>query len=174
MGPFFNVIEGLNRIGVTSQTITQGLDKDMMSPFRPWKPDEDASLRAIMSFSYQRFVDLVSATHPRMNKELLITQYGANVFDGPNAEQRGYIDVADAEYKMALSDLMAAANIDPTRPYQVLQLMPRLNLFSQISSKATALFTGKIEHHFNLGQTTPSFLKDQIAYFYKPGVSRTN
>jgi len=173
MGPFFNVVEGLNKIGVTSQTITQGLDKDMMSPFHPWKPDEDAALRSIMASSYHRFVDLVAATHPRMNKELLISQYGANVFDGPGAEQRGYIDVADAEYKTALSDLMAAANIDASHPYQIVQLMPRFNFLSQISSNAATLLKGKIEHHFNFGESELSFIKGRIAYLYDPGVSQT-
>jgi protease-4 len=174
MGPFFNFVEGLNKIGVSSQTITQGLDKDMMSPFRPWKPDEDASLRSIMAFFYHRFVDLVAATHPRMNKDLLVSEYGANVFDGPGAVQRGYIDIADAEYKTALGDLMTAANIDPSHPYQVVELRPKFNFFSQISSRAATLFSGKIEHHFNFGAKRPPSIRDQFAYLYEPGVNGQN
>ena len=173
MGPFFNVVEGLGKIGVTSQTITQGLDKDMMTPFRPWKPDEDAALRSLMGFFYHRFVDLVAASHPRMNKELLVSQYGANIFDGPGAMERGYIDVADAEYKTALRDLIAAANIDPAHPYQVVELTPRFNFLGQISSSSANLLTGKIEHHFNFGEKRPPSIRDQFAYLYEPGALQT-
>jgi protease-4 len=172
MGPFFNFVEGLNKIGITAETITQGLDKDSMNPFRPWKPDEDASFRTLMAFLYHRFVDLVALTHPRMNKDLLVNEYGANVFDGPGAMQRGYIDVADTDYKSALYDLMVAANIDPNRPYQVMELTPKFNVFNQLSASAALLFTGKIEHHFNLHDKGTSFIRDQFAYLYEPGVSR--
>ena len=168
LGPFFNVADALGKVGVSSETITQGLDKDMMSPFRPWKSDEDASLRALTAFYYNRFVDLVAETHPRMDKKLLVSEYGANIFDGPGAEQRGYIDVADSNYKTALRDLMAAANIDPAHTYQVVELAPRFNFLSQLSGSAATLLSGKIEHHFNFGEKRPPAIKDQFAYLYEP------
>ena len=171
MGPFFNVVEGLNKLGVSSQTITQGLDKDMMSPFRPWKPDEDAALRSLMGFFYHRFIDLVVAARPRMDQEKLLNEYGANVFDGPGAMDRGYIDVADASYKSALAELMTAANIDPQHPYQIIELTPKFNFLGQISNSAATLLTGKIEHHFNFGEKRSSSIRDQFAYLYEPGVS---
>ena len=55
LGPFFNVSDALTKIGVESRTLTQGLDKDMMNPLRPWKPDEDASLSSLTAFFYQQF-----------------------------------------------------------------------------------------------------------------------
>jgi len=170
MGPFFNVVDGLNKIGVSSQTITQGLDKDMMSPFRPWKPDEDAALKATMKFFYDRFVDLVVGSHPRMNKDLLITQYGANVFDGVEAEAKGYIDVADSNYKTALADLMKAANIDSAHHYQIVELAPKFDFLSAMSHAAVNLLSGKIEHSFNFGEKRPPAIRDQFAYLYEPGV----
>jgi ClpP class serine protease len=162
----------MGKIGVSSETITQGLDKDMMSPFRPWKPDEDASLRALTAFYYNRFVDLFVATHPRMEKNLLVSEYGANVFDGPGAEKRGFIDVADADYKTALRDLLAAANIDPAHSYQVVELAPKFNIFGQLRSGAATLLSGKIEHQFNFGEKRPPEIKDQFAYLYEPGASQ--
>jgi len=170
IGPFFNVAEAMGKIGVSSETITQGLDKDMMSPFRPWKPDEDESLKSLTAHHYNRFVDLFVATHPRMDKDQLVHQYGAKVFDSPGAEKRGFIDVADADYKTALRDLMAAANIDPNHAYQVVELAPKFNILGQLTTGAATLLSGKIEHHFNFGEKRSPAIKDQFAYLYEPGI----
>ena len=47
LGPVFNVSGLMERYGVQALTITEGKDKDMLSSYRPWKPDEDASVRTI-------------------------------------------------------------------------------------------------------------------------------
>ena len=87
------MVEALTKLGVKSETITEGLNKDMMSPFRPWKQDEDASLKAVTAYFYQQFVDIVAAARPRMDKTKLIQEYGAKVFDPITAQVYGYIDV---------------------------------------------------------------------------------
>lgn len=163
-GPFFNVFDALNKVGITSRTITQGLDKDMMSPFRPWKADEDASIRAVMVSSYARFVDLVVSARPKMDKEKLINEYGAKIFDPVTAELYGYIDVADSSRDAALLALMQRANIDPSKPYQVVELQAKSELLALLSSQSP-LFTGKIEHSIDTG--VPQ-LRDQAAYLYLP------
>jgi protease-4 len=169
LGPFFNIVEGLNKLGVQAKVLSDGLNKDMMSPFRPWAPDEDASLRAIMDFQYNRFVDIVSATHPRLTKEKLINEYGAAVFDVVKAQEFGYIDVANANYEDALQALMLAASIDPQHPYQVIELIPTLGLFGFISSSQSPLRSGKIEHEITLSGNPAYKIRDQFAYLYLPG-----
>ncbi len=170
-GPFFNFSDGMGRIGIQSKTLTEGLNKDMMSPFRPWKPGEDAAITATMQFFYQRFVDIVTAAHPRLDRDKLVQEYGANIFAGPEAERLGYIDVADADYKTALLALMTQANIDPKEPYQVLRLARKLDLFSTLGSQKSSLLSGKIEHTVNLnGDKRSPALRDQFAYLYEPGV----
>ena len=171
-GPFFNVSDAFGKIGVQSKTLTQGLDKDMMNPFRPWKPDEDASMQSVMSFFYQRFVDLVAAAHPRLNKDKLVQEYGAKIFDGPQAESIGYIDVANADYHLALRDLMTQANIDPEKPYQIVELEPKHDWFAPLMKSASPIFSGKLEHVFNFGDKRSPAIRDQFAYLFEPGVSQ--
>lgn len=165
LGPFFNISTALNTIGVQAKTITEGLDKDMMNPTRPWKENEDASLKAATVFFYQQFVDLVLKARPKMDRNALINVYGAQVFDPIKAEEFGYIDVAMASRSQALLALLHEANIDPNQPYQVVSLTPTPSFLSQLIKGQSSLITGKIEHRIDLGQPN---IQGKIAYLYDP------
>ena len=165
IGPFFNMVEAMNKIGVASQTITEGLDKDMMSPFRTWKPDEDASLKAVTAYFYQRFVDIVAAARPQMDKTKLVQEYGAKVFDPVTAQRLGYVDVAGVGRNDALLALLKEANIDPGKTYQVIELEPKNEWLSSLFNSKSPLITGQIEHTIDTGA---SAIRDQIAYLYQP------
>ncbi len=165
IGPFFNMFEALGKIGVMSRTITEGLDKDMMSPFRPWKPDEDASLKAVTAYFYQQFVDIVTAARSRLDKTKLVQEYGAKVFDPATAQALGYVDHADATRDTTLLALLQEANIDPTQPYQVIELEPKSEWISSLFNAQSPLFTGKITHSLDTGAPP---IRDQVAYLYQP------
>ncbi len=169
LGPFFNIYEGLNKLGVQTKVLSDGINKDMMSPFRPWEPGEDASLKAIMDYQYNRFVDIVTATHPRMDREKLIAVYGAQVFDAVKAQEYGYIDTAGAEYTDALHELMLAANMDPQKPYQVIELTPSLGILSLLNNNQSPLHSGKIAHEITVSGQPSYKIRDQFAYLYLPG-----
>ncbi len=165
IGPFFNFYEALGKIGVISRTVTEGLNKDMMSPFRPWKADEDASLKAVTSFFYQHFVDIVANARPRMDRTKLVQEYGAKIFDPATAQNFGYIDDADASRDTALMALLQEANIDPTKTYQVVELEPKSEWLSNLLNTSSPLFTGKIVHSIDTGAPP---IRDQVAYLYQP------
>ncbi len=165
IGPFFNMYEALGKIGVSSQTITEGLDKDMMSPFRPWKINEDASLKAVTAFFYQQFVDIVTEARPRMDKTKLIQEYGAKVFDPVTAQSLGYIDYANVGRSTALLSLMKEASIDPDKTYQVIELEPKSEWLSTLFNAKSPLITGKIEHSLDTGAPA---IREQISYLYHP------
>lgn len=165
IGPFFNVYDALGKIGVISRAITEGLDKDMMSPFRPWKADEDSSLKAVTAYFYQQFVDIVAAAKPRMNKAKLINEYGAKVFDPMTAQELGYVDFADATRNTTLLALLKEAGVDPTKTYQVVELEPKSEWLSTLLNSKSPLFTGKIEHAIDTGASP---IRDQVAYLYQP------
>ncbi len=162
IGPFFNVVGTLDKLGVLSRTITEGLDKDMMSPFRPWKADEDASLKAVTAYFYQQFVNIVTAARPRMDKTKLIEQYGAQVFDPETAESYGYIDHANASRETTLAALLTEAKVDPAKTYQVVELEPKSEWLSNLLSKSP-MISGKIEHSINTGIPP---IHDRVAYLY--------
>lgn len=165
IGPFFNFYDALGKIGVASKTITEGLDKDMMSPFRPWKPDEDSPLKAVTAYFYQQFVDIVVAAKPRVDKTRLINEYGAKVFDPQTAQQIGYVDFADATRDIALLALLKEAGVDPTKTYQVVELEPKSEWLANLLDSKSPLFTGKIEHTIDTGAPP---IRDQVAYLYQP------
>jgi ClpP class serine protease len=169
LGPFFNIVEGLNKLGIQAKVLTDGLNKDMMSPFRPWAPDEEASLRAIMDFQYNRFVDIVVASHPRLTREKLVGEYGAQVYDVMKAQEYGYVDTANANYEDALKELMIAANIDPEHPYQVVELTPTHGIMSLLGNSQSPLHSGKIEHELTVSGHPAYKIRDQFAYLYLPG-----
>lgn len=162
-GPMFNVVETLKKVGIEALTLTEGLDKDALNPTRPWKPNEDASYKAIIAFLYDQFVEVVTQGRPHLNKEKLIQEYGAHMFNCVDAEKLGYIDRALSNRNEALSALLEAARIDPKKPYQVIELKPNRNWLSQVMKGQSALLSGKVEHTFDLGQPK---LCDQFAYLY--------
>ncbi|MES2273394.1 MAG: S49 family peptidase [Chlamydiota bacterium] len=166
LGPFFNVYDAMGKIGVQARTLTQGLDKDMMNPTRPWREGEDASLKAVTAYFYQQFVNIVTSARPRLDKEKLVSEYGAQVFDPVEAERLGYIDFANASRDLALLALLKEAHIDPSTPYQVIELQSKNLWISSLFKSTSPFFTGKIEHSIDLGGPK---IRDKVAYLYQPG-----
>lgn len=174
IGPFFNFKEAMNKFGINSELLTQGKNKDMMNPFRTWKPGEDDSLKAICSYYYDRFVDIVTTSRPRIDKEKLLNDYGANVFDPKKAESIGFIDESDSNYIAVMKDLMKAAGIDESKPYQVVKLDPKKNWLSCLSSAGSHF--GALEEFitafFSLGSKKDKTISEQFSYRYEPGMER--
>ncbi len=168
LGPTFNFSGLMERYGVQSLTITQGKDKDMLNPFRPWMPGEDASLRNVTSVLYSEFIDTVISARPRIDKQKLIQDYGAQIYVSPEAQELGYIDVANSDYNTALKDLAKAAQIPEDHIYQVVHLSPPHPFLSDLTGSCQALFKGKVTHEFNMGPYMNSELSGKFLYLYQP------
>lgn len=165
IGPFFNFFEAMGKLGVVSETITAGLDKDMMNPFRQWKGNEDASLKAVVAASYERFVNVVTMNRPQLSKTNLVQEYGAKVFDPETALHHGYIDYANVTRDEALLGLLKEAQVDETKTYQVVQLEPKSEWISSLFNSESPLFTGRIKHVIDTGAPN---ISGKIAYLYQP------
>lgn len=164
MGPTFNVSSLMERYGVQSVTLTEGKDKDMLNPFRPWKPGEDKSLRNITSALYSDFVDIVTAARSQLSHDQLVNNLGAQIYVAKEAATLGYIDVASANYSMALQALMEAAQIAPDTPCQVVQLTAPRSFLSDLTNSCQS----KITHLFPLGPYMNSDLSGKWLYLYQP------
>jgi protease-4 len=162
LSTFFNVTDLMKTIGVQAKTLKEGIDKDMMSPFRPWQEGEDASLKKIIQHLYNQFVDVMTSGRPQLNRTELVNTYGAQVFDGPSAVRIGMIDQANSSYKQTLSDLMQAAHINPEEPYQVVSLSLKADLLSGWMEKGGF----EVKHTIDLLEGPK--LKNQFAYLYLP------
>lgn len=161
MGPFFNFKETMNKHGINSETITEGKNKDMMSPFRAWKPDDDASLKPLVAYYYDRFIQIVTNARPRIDRTALIEEYGANVFDPVKAEKLGYID-GIRDYSDTLTELLAAAGIDASKDYQVVQLSPKSSFLSCLVS--TESWIGSLLQLFTKKETNLLPQVPQVTY----------
>ncbi|MDN3505483.1 MAG: S49 family peptidase [Rhabdochlamydiaceae bacterium] len=166
-GPIFNFYGAMQKIGIESTTLTQGKDKDTLNPFRPWKQGEAEDIIAIGKDTYDQFISVVSQNRPKLTKELLINEYGAQVFSAKTSEKYGYIDHSNSDYMSTLSALALEAKIKKDQPYQVLEVKSVPSLFTdfveQKSSSLLRLIFGKggddIQAKLNMS--------DQLLYLYE-------
>jgi protease-4 len=166
MGPIFNFSGAMEKYGVSSLTLTQGKDKDALNPFRPWGPNEDADLKAIMAALYDRFLTVVTTARPNLDREKLITDFGADIFIAKQAQELGFIDDGDMDYSKSLSALVAAAQIPEHDKYQVVQLIPSHTFLNSLSQSMSP-------HKFlrSLGLSSPTNnpeLNGKALYLYQP------
>lgn len=163
---FFNVTQLLEKVGVESKTLYAGKGKDDLNPFRPWKTGEDESLKQLIAYYYNDFVDIVVANRPEMSREKLVEQYGANVFNPVQAKEYGYIDGTGLNRSDVLKLLLKEIGIEDDK-YQVVELHKR-SWYTDFYSQSSNLIQGKIVHQI---QWTPEYdakLMNQFLYLYRP------
>lgn len=168
LGPAFNFSQTMDKIGVQALTLTGGKDKDMLNPFRPWKEGEYQSLQTLISELYNRFVAIVTEARPKIDKDLLINEYGAQVYISQKAQEIGYIDVADSDYSTALTDLASEAHIPENQSVQVVRLEIPHPFLSQFVNGQSTLLSGKVTHHFQIGTNLSSEMSGKYLYLYQP------
>lgn len=166
LGPNFNFSDAMSRYGVGALTLTEGKDKDELNPFRPWRPNEGAPLKAAMEILYDRFVSIVAASRPQLTKDLLINVYGAHVFAAKEAEKLGYIDVGSADYRDTVRALAEVAQISEKERYQVVRLSPPRPFFSDLAQSFSPVKV--IRSALGLSPTDLSGLNGQFLYYYQP------
>lgn len=162
LGPNFNFSQAMTQWGISALTLTEGKDKDALNPFRPWQPDEDASLRTIIKDLYFDFISIVSNARPLLTTDKLINQYGAHVFVAEEAAQKGYIDVPNSSYSVALKDLAEQAGLK--EKYQVVKLSSPQPFFAGLAR--SFLRRDKIVHTLDVHPLYKPELSGKFLYLY--------
>lgn len=166
--PFFNVTQVMEKIGVTAATISAGKDKDMLNPFRPWKEDEKNNLQELANGHYFDFVSIVTSRRPKVDREKLINEYGAQVFLTEKALEYGLIDEAKASRSSVLTALVKELNVFDD-DYQVVYLEKKNWLMELLTDKHPAgALSQHIYHHLDLGNGIPAELYGKPLYLYRP------
>jgi ClpP class serine protease len=168
LGPMFNFSQAMEKYGVQAMTMTEGKDKDMLNPFRAWVPGEDRSLRAVTVAMYDRFIDTFTAARPKVDREKLINEYGAQIYIAAEGERIGYIDDANGTYSGALTELAAAAGIKEGEEYQVIKIEPLRSFLADLAGGNSPLWTGKIMHSFQVSPQMNPSLSGKFLYLYDP------
>lgn len=87
-----NVSGTLTKIGVTTDAITSGPNKDAGSPFRAMKPDERAIFQGIIDEMYEQFLSVVQAGRPGIEPDKLRGLADGRVYTARQALNAGLID----------------------------------------------------------------------------------
>lgn len=161
--PFFNVKDGLARIGVTSLVMSAGKDKASLSPFTDWGKDEKDKRQELINFFYSKFTEIVTLNRPSVSKDRLENVLGANVFYPQQALQEGLVDVINVSRDHVIKDLIEAVNIQDD--YRVIGLIRDNWLKRAFSSMAMSpLFTGRIRHDIVVNDNAESFFPYGYSY----------
>lgn len=165
---FINVSQLLDKIGVQSLTLTAGKGKDDLNPLRPWKPGESDNIKSLIDHYYQMFVNIVTTNRPQIDKEKLINDYGAKVFNAVQAKEYGYIDANGLSYNDVLRKLVAKIGVKDNN-YQVMEFKKK-SWFSELFSSESTILKGKITHYhqLQLSADLDSKLMNKFLYLYRP------
>ena len=162
----FNAHQLMEKIGVESKTITAGKNKDAMNPFRPWKPGEEENIQSVIQAFYEQFVDLVVENRPNMDREKLVDEYGANIFDADKAVELGYIDQSNTSLNDTIKALTTELGIKDDY-YQVVEMESKI-WYRGLIKGCSPIFTGKIQHEISgFPELAPEF-RNQFLYLYQP------
>lgn len=90
--PRYDVSELAKNWGVKADPLTTGPFKDALSPFKPLSEAEREVWSGIMDESYQRFVDIIDANRPNMNREQVLEVATGRIFTSQQAVDKGLVD----------------------------------------------------------------------------------
>lgn len=165
--PIFNFTSLMNKAGVDSVTLSAGIGKDELNPFRPWAKDEGENYKKLIDYFYDLFVNVVATNRKKVDKKRLVSEYGAHIFDANRAEEIGFIDGGNQSYDETLR--MLAHEIDVKEDeYQVVTLSDQ-NWFESIfkSQSPLQLLSGKINVKIELPGMLDSKLASQHLYLHQ-------
>ncbi len=87
-----SVKDALNRIGVRTDAITSGPNKDAGSPFSTLTPEHRAVFEQLVSDFYGRFTDVVRSSRPNIPSERFAELTDGRVLSGDQALDAGLVD----------------------------------------------------------------------------------
>ena len=84
----------LDKIGVKAVSITSGAMKDVLSPYRNMKPEEEKYIKEMVMNTYQQFFNAVlTGRKDKITEEELKKIADGRIFTGEIAKEKGLVDV---------------------------------------------------------------------------------
>jgi protease-4 len=123
----------LAKIGVTHDSVAEGRNAEMDSPFEPFTPEQHDKLKAQLQTFYDQFVEKVAQSR-HMTPEQVDAIGQGRVWTGQQAKELGLVDnVGGLEQAIALAKQQA--KIPAQSSVQILIYPPRRSLFDILSSQ---------------------------------------
>lgn len=88
----FEISETMKILGIKSDAITSGRHKDTGSMFRPMRSEEREIFQTIIDQMYERFVDVVAAGRPKLDKQAVRKLADGRIYSAGQALELGLID----------------------------------------------------------------------------------
>lgn len=127
----------MKKLGLSDTSVTSGPHKDIMSPLRPPRDDEEAILQDIVNDLYQRFVDIVIHNRPHLDTSRIDTITDGRIFTAPQAQALGLVDHL-GHRERAIASARQLANLDQARVIRYYQgSQPPDTLNAELDSHAT-------------------------------------
>ena len=119
---FLNLKALGEKIGVEVQVVKSGPKKDMGSLWRGLLPEEQKIMQEMIDEYYERFLQLVEAHRPKLNKKALLKLADGRLIAPKQAKEAGLIDnigyLEDAlKHLKAMADLEDAQTVTYARSY---------------------------------------------------------
>jgi protease-4 len=166
----FNFWNFMQKNGIDSVTITEGLNKEKYPTFTklPEGTKSYDDLIRIVNESYDQFTTLVSNARndKGLSKDLLVSKYGASVFTGPTAKEYGYVDEGNLYYKDVLTELVKSLNLEKS-PYQVMKFSVKHSPLQELVSSKFNVMLEDIQKSV-LGIEKTGKLNNALLYYYDP------
>jgi protease-4 len=112
--PGINIAGLMEKYGVEDQTLKSGPFKDTGSMLRDMRPDEKAQLQSVISDLQARFVDVVVAGRPGLEKSRVVSLADGRVYSATQAKADGLVDEI-GYLEEAVAALAKSANLTESR-----------------------------------------------------------
>ena len=120
---FYNAYEGIHQLGISYRPIEAGGNKNAMHPLLPINDKDKVPFQKLVDEAYNHLVTSVVTSRPHLSKEVIMRDWGADVFSALEAEKLGLVDHSDSNYFHVLENLVDQAGI--LGDYHVIRLENR-------------------------------------------------
>jgi protease-4 len=82
----------MEKLGIENQSLTSGAFKDAGSPMRPMRPEERAQLQSVIDDFHARFIEVVDAGRPNLDRETITRAADGRIYSSAQALDLGLVD----------------------------------------------------------------------------------
>jgi len=111
---FFDLSDGMQRIGIRSNAITSGSNKSMGTPFEPLEPAQRELFQDMVDEFYGRFRDIVITNRPNLSPGELDAVTDGRIVSGARAAEIGLVDET-GDLRTAFTRAKTLANVTRAR-----------------------------------------------------------
>jgi protease-4 len=152
--------QAMDKLGIKAQVIKSGQFKDMGSPFRAMRPEEQALLQNMVLEVYEQFVADVAIGRPKLDIAQIRSLADGRVFTGQEALKQGMVDELGG-LKEAIDKAMALGGVPNPSEAPVIYEDGRGSWLEEILG-ARLSFIGQVDSSLSAG---PS-----LKFIYRPGL----